>query len=84
MRRKRRNGDGHKTLIDEQDNLLGNVMLDRLNRLNVYMMNSGKTPNDIYWVRYRFGIADRGISMINLRYVEYMDTQFYIKPFKKG
>lgn len=84
MRPKRRLGSGHNTLIDEQDNIFGTMNIDRLNRKLRKVLNIRRTPNDMYWIEYTNITGERAISMLNLRYVEYMDTQFIIKPFKKG
>jgi hypothetical protein len=84
VRANRRLGNGHHTLIDEQDNIFGNMNVDRLNCKLRKVLNIRRTLNDMYWIEYTNITGEKSISMLNLRYVEYMDTQFIIKPFKKG
>lgn len=83
MRPKRRLSNGYRSLIDEQDNIFGAMNIDKLNRRMRKVINIRRTPNDMYWLEYGNIPGERAISMLNLRYVEYMDTQFIIKPFKK-
>lgn len=74
----------NKPLLNEQDKVLGGLYCDRLNRRSHKVVDGTYTPNNIYWLKLPFGLGGRGISMVNLRYVDYVDTYFYIKPFKKG
>jgi hypothetical protein len=82
MRPKKRIGWGYKSLIDEQDNIIGDIDRDRINSRQRKLISMRATPNDVYWI-YRDIPGQRAISMLSLRYVEYMDTPFIIKPFKR-
>lgn len=75
--------DRRYPLINQQDNLLGSLFHDKLNRYSSDVIKSGNSPNNLYWIKVEFPVDLMGINMLDLRYVEYMDPIFYIKPFKK-
>jgi hypothetical protein len=66
-----------------QDKLLGDTIINRLTRRSRKISKIYHTTNNIYWKDYGFGNGERSINMLNLRYVEYDSTFFYIKPFNK-
>lgn len=73
-----------KRLSDKDFLLLGKTFLYSLKYRSDFIVDSSYPMNNLYWMKLtRFGIDDRGISMLNLRYVEYQDDFFRIKPFKK-
>lgn len=60
----------------------GNIRLKRKDHL---ICKSTITPSDMYWIHLSdIGIDDKAIAMIDLPNVEYQDTWFYIKTFRKG
>lgn len=71
-------------LVDEREKLMGHFLTTRLMRKDHYIINSSVTPYQMYWIKFNnIDIDDKAISMLNLPYVEYQDTWFYIKTFKK-
>lgn len=70
-------------ILFQEGQLIGGQFLDKLNRRSHRVISSIHTPNDIYWFKLPLGIGGKGISMLNLRHVEFSDTYFYIKPFRK-
>jgi hypothetical protein len=72
-------------LIDKREELKGHFLNTRLMRKDHLLCKSNPTPNDMYWVQLvNIDIDDKAISMIDLPNVEYQDTWFYIKIFRKG
>jgi hypothetical protein len=57
----------------------------RLKRKDYLICIPSLTPNEMYWTYLgEMGIDDKAIAMIDLPNVEYQDTWFYIKTFRKG
>lgn len=57
----------------------------RLMRLDSRLSKTEYTLSNVYWVDLSsMGIDDKAISVLNLPNVEYEDTWYYIKTFKKN